>query len=103
MAHPARSTQPENSKDTTLNWILATAIVVFLIPLVAMQFTAEINWSPLDFAVWGTLLTAAGSAFLWASLKLPRSKRLGVGVLIGAVFVYVWAELAVGIFTNLGS
>lgn len=89
--------------DAALIWIASIACVLFTIPLIAMQFTGEVNWGPLDFVVWGALLSAAGSASLWASRNLPRSKWLGAGALVVAIFVYVWAELAVGIFTSLGS
>jgi len=84
-------------------WIASTACVLFAIPLVAMQFTTEVNWNGTDFIVWSLLLLVAGSIGILVTSKLPRSKWLGAGVLITLVFVYIWAELAVGIFTNIGS
>ena len=39
------------------NWlrvaIWAFAGSLFLLPLVAMQFTSEVNWDGFDFLVWG--------------------------------------------------
>jgi hypothetical protein len=34
---------------------------------------------------------------------VPRKYRLPVGIACAAGLVYLWAELAVGVFTNLGS
>jgi len=42
---------------------LATAALL-LIPLVAMQFTNEVNWGALDFIVAGALLGGTGSAYV---------------------------------------
>jgi len=103
MTGQSSSIELGKKQDSAVAWIAITACVLFALPLVAMQFTAEFDWKLLDFVVWGALLAAAGSAFVWARRRLPRSKWLGAGALIGAVFVYVWAELAVGIFTSLGS
>jgi hypothetical protein len=51
----------------------------------------------------GILLFAAGSVFVLAARAVHPKRWWAVGVLLGVVFLYVWAELAVGIFTNLGS
>jgi len=87
--------------------LLAAAIVtaaLLVIPLVAMQFTAEVNWTGGDFAVMGMLLMATGTALVFANRLLrSRALRLVAINLIPFVFVLVWAELAVGVFTNLGS
>jgi peptidoglycan/LPS O-acetylase OafA/YrhL len=83
--------------------VLSVACLLFAIPLIAMQWTHEVEWSVGDFVVWGVLLAGASAAILWAMSRLPRSRRLLAGALVLAIFVYVWAELAVGVFTNLGS
>lgn len=52
-----------------------------------------------------------GSVFAWLALatgallarKVPRKYRWVIGGLVAGVFFYLWAELAVGVFTNLGS
>ncbi len=47
-----------------------------------------------------------GSVFAWLALlarKVPRIYRWVIGGLVAGVFFYLWAELAVGVFTNLGS
>lgn len=100
------SVEPGTSRhtpDRTVFWIALIVFVLFTLPIVAMQFTSEVDWSATDFLVWGVLLLGAGSAFLWARRRLPRSRWWVAGAVIVALFLYVWAELAVGIFTDLGS
>lgn len=95
-------TQPDLGKS-----LLAVALVtaaILMIPLVAMQFTTEVNWTGLDFAAAGTLLALTGLVLTFALRKVRTTgSRLFALGLIGLGFLYCWAELAVGIFTNLGS
>lgn len=84
-------------------WVAAGSAALLLIPFVAMQFTQEVDWSTGDFLVMGTLLFVTGSTFVFVARKVDRRRWWLVGVLSAAAFLYVWAELAVGVFTNLGS
>lgn len=84
-------------------WIAVVTGLILLIPLLAMQFTQEVNWDATDFVLMGFLLFGTGSLFVLVSRKLPRKYWGVVGILFAAALVYVWAELAVGIFTNWGS
>ncbi|MEZ2414445.1 hypothetical protein ACA086_05725 [Muriicola sp. E247] len=85
--------------DKRLGLILLGSVSLLLIPLIAMQFTAEVNWNLFDFIVAGILLLSV--AFLgelsWRKLKNSPYRTL---VLLGIflLFVLIWAELAVGIF-----
>lgn len=76
---------------------LATAFLL-LVPLVAMQFTDEVVWSPADFAVAGVLLFGAGVTYALAARKARAlAYRTAVGTAVGAALFLVWANLAVGI------
>lgn len=77
--------------------------LILLIPLIAMQFTNEVSWDIKDFIVMGFLLLSTATLFVLVSRRAPRRRRVVIGFIFAAVFVYIWAELAVGIFTNLGS
>ena len=90
-------------RNSVFAWIALAACVLLLIPLGAMQFTAAVSWGIADFVVMGTLLFAAGSAFVLAARRVSPKHRLLVGVLVVAAFLYIWAELAVGVLTGLGS
>ena len=77
--------------------VLATALLL-LVPAVAMQFTNEVNWGPLDFVHAGALLIGTGLAYEIASRKLRTARqRVVVGLALAVAFLLIWAELAVGI------
>ena len=99
------NTKPDSmiSRDNVFAWIAVATGVLLLIPLIAMQFTNEVSWDVFDFAVMGFLLFGTGSLFVLVSRKVPRKYWSVLGVLFAAALLYVWAELAVGIFTNWGS
>jgi hypothetical protein len=78
--------------------VLGLVATLLLVPLFAMQFTDQVNWSLADFLVMGTLLLSAGLLASWVWRKFPKSnRRIWYLLLIGLVFFIIWAELAVGI------
>lgn len=70
-----------------------------MIPLIAMQFTSEVVWTPMDFVVAGVLLLSLGFAatYLWKKLA-KNTYRFYIIVGLILLFLLLWAELAVGIF-----
>ncbi|MFM6987973.1 MAG: hypothetical protein ACKOXG_04810 [Arenimonas sp.] len=84
-------------------WLAMATGVLLLIPLIAMQFTAEVDWDATDFIVMGGLIFTAGSVFVLIARQVKEKHRLPAALLVAAGFLYVWAELAVGIFTDWGS
>ena len=79
--------------------ILFASVILLLIPLVAMQFTEEVNWTPFDFIIAGALLLGTGLMCEIAMRKINNIKyRIAVCVGLIAVLLLIWAELAVGIF-----
>ena len=77
-------------------WSLAASLL--LLPAIAMQFTAEMNWGPGDFLAAALLLGTTGIVLEIVAV-LPRRKWRTMGTLGGlAMLLLVWAELAVGIF-----
>lgn len=91
------------ARNGVFAWIALATGVVLLIPLIAMRLTAEVNWDETDFLVMGCLLFGTSSAFVLVARRVPRKYRAAVAVVFVAALAYVWAELAVGVFTNLGS
>lgn len=87
------------SPNKRLVGILLSVAFLLLIPLIAMQFTSEVNWTLSDFVIMGILLFGTG---LLCELVLrtvkKKSHRLILCFTILAILVLVWAELAVGVF-----
>jgi len=90
-------------RNTIFAWPGLTTGLLLLVPLAAMRFTDEVHWGLGDFAVMGLLLFGTASLFVLAARRAPRRYWLPIGLLLGLGFLYAWAELAVGIFTHLGS
>ncbi len=86
----------------TLNKRLAIILLavgtILLIPLIAMLFTKEVNWTLGDFIVGGGLLLGTGLLveFVLRKVSSSNSRTLVVAILI--LLLLTWAELAVGIF-----
>lgn len=90
-------------RSSAFAWIALATCLALLIPAVAMQFTAEVNWDSTDFVVMGALLFGTGSLFVLVARKVRRKYWLVTGVVLAAGFLWIWAELAVGVFTDWGS
>ena len=86
-------------KNKSLKIILIAVVIILLIPLIAMQFTDEVNWDLADFVVAGVLLLGTG---LMGELVIRKVKNTNYRIIIWVVlllaFLLIWAELAVGIF-----
>ncbi len=77
-------------------WIVAALLL--LMPMVAMQFTDEMNWDETDFLVFGAMLLAACGAYELATRMTGNTAyRAAVGVAVVAAFILIWMNLAVGI------
>ena len=78
--------------------------VLLLLPLVAMRFTSEVDWSLSDFIVMGALLGGHGLALELATRKANSlAYRLGSVVAVAASFLLVWVNLAVGFLGDEGN
>ena len=74
-------------------------LAILVAPLIAMQFTGEVHWTPFDFGVAAVLLGTTALAIEFAIRNISRT-TFGVAAVLAilAVLVLVWAELAVGVF-----
>ena len=76
-----------------------TSVIILFIPLIAMQFTDEVNWTLIDFVIAGGLLIGTGLICEFTLRKIKKTKyRIVIILSIIAVLLLIWAELAVGIF-----
>jgi hypothetical protein len=78
--------------------VLAVALLL-LIPLIAMQFTDEVNWTLFDFVLGAVLLLGTGLTGELVMRKVRnKDYQIAIIMIILVGLVLVWAELAVGIF-----
>ena len=98
-----RNTNDLIMRNSVFGWIVAGTGVLLLIPLIAMQFTTEVNWGVGDFVVMGVMLITFASVLVIVARKAPGRRRGIIGIAIFLAFLWLWAELAVGIFTDWGS
>lgn len=86
-------------KITRLTGLMLTAGLILLVPLIAMLFTSEVDWGPLDFIIMGSLLfgTAFIIDFIFRKVKTTENRLIYAAIVLGVLFL-IWAELAVGIF-----
>lgn len=80
------------------------AALLLLLPLLAMQFTREVNWGVGDFIVMGALLAAcAGTVHLATRLTDDFTYLAGVLIAVGTSFLLIWINLAVGFIGSEGN
>ena len=76
-------------------WVAVAALL--MLPLVAMQFTGEVNWTAGDFIVAGVILGSAGlgTEFL-VRQSSSNAYRIGAVLAVVTIFATIWSNLAVG-------
>jgi len=73
-------------------------VLVLLIPLIAMQFSNEVNWDFLDFIIAGVLLSATGVGYIFISrLSDQIMYRIALGIALLSTLFLVWVNGAVGL------
>jgi hypothetical protein len=80
----------------TAAWTTATAIIL-LLPLIAMRFTTEVNWTVGDFVIAGGMLLGAGVTYELAARVGGLAYQAGAVVALGTGVVTMWVTGAVGI------
>ena len=82
-----------------LKIILLVIAILLLIPLIAMQFTDEVDWNLLDFIVAGVLLLGTGLVCELILRKVKKIEyRIAICTVVIVLLLLIWAELAVGVF-----
>ena len=88
-----------------LRWLVwGGAACLLLLPLVAMQFTSEVNWDGRDFALIGVMLLIGCATYeMGAWLGGSPAYRAGFGLAAITGFVIIWVNLAVGMIAGDGN
>lgn len=72
-------------------------VLLLLLPLIAMRFTAEVNWTASDFVFASVLFGSVGLAFEFiVHQSRSLAYRLGAGLTVITAFLTVWVNAAVG-------
>jgi len=78
--------------------VAIATVLLLLIPLVAMQFTDEVKWGPLDFMIMGALLFGTGLSYVVITRNSSSVLyRIAAGITIATTLLMIWANLAVGL------
>ncbi len=86
-------------KNRNIGIIGLVTLAILAAPLIAMQFTDEVQWNLFDFIVAGILLFGTGLLWEFSTRGLKdRRQKIIIGLVLLAALSFVWVELAVGIF-----
>lgn len=81
-----------------------TAALLLLVPLVAMRFTDEVNWTASDFVFAAAMFGSVGVVYELAVRMTPDLfYRAAVGVALASAFLLVWVNGAVGMIGSEGN
>ncbi len=84
--------------NRSILYVGVVTTLLLMVPLVAMQFTDQVKWTIIDFVLMGVLLFGTGSLFV---LVIRHGEniiyRAGMAVAVGATFLMIWVNLAVGL------
>lgn len=84
-------------KKNILRIAIITALIL-LIPLVAMQFSDDVDWKWFDFIFIGALLFGAGIAYeLMAKRGSSATYKFAVAGAVGTGLLLLWVNAAVGL------
>ena len=81
-------------------WIAIATAALLLVPLLAGQFDASVHWTAMDFVTMAVLVYGLSSGFVLVARRVHSDRRLLVGLAFTVLFLYIWAELSVGVFTK---
>ncbi len=94
-----KTQKTKNNQNKRLISIILVVPVLLMIPLIAMQFTNEVNWSLSDFIIMGVLLLSTGLICELIIRSVQKSTyRIALCIPVLVMLFLIWAELAVGVF-----
>ena len=100
-------------RNTIFVWIALATVTILSIPFLAMRFdwrlpdpgysvSDKVVWTLSDFVLVGALFFGTSSLYVLVARRMQKH-RLVIGILFAIAVLWLWAELAVGVFTNWGS
>ena len=87
--------------ESWTRWLWVGAVVLLLVPFIAMRVTSEVNWTLGDFIFAGLMLAAlCGTVELAVRRSSKAIYRWAIALAGLGAFVVVWVNLAVGIVAS---
>lgn len=81
-----------------LSYLAIGTVALLMIPLIAMQYTGEVDWSLSDFVIMGALIFGTGFFYLILTRKTENAVfKIAAGLALGSSFFLIWSNLAVGL------
>ena len=91
------------SQKKRLIGIAIIIAIILSIPLIAMQFTNEVQWDLADFLIMGSMLAGVGLLYEFIARKSEKTAyRVAFGVGLLGAFLLLFVNGAVGIIGNEG-
>lgn len=82
--------------------VLIVTVLVLSVPLVAMEFSDEVNWGLGDFIIIGALVFVTGLVYEFQVKHIRNTThRVVAGIALAAVLFLIWAQLAIGLIEKL--
>lgn len=90
-----------SKSESWTRWLWVGAVVLLLVPFIAMRVTSEVNWTLGDFIFAGLMLAAlCGTVELAVRHSSKAIYRWAIALAGLGAFVVVWVNLAVGIVAS---
>lgn len=84
--------------NTNIKRIILGTLFLLCIPLVAMQFTEEVQWTLFDFIFAGVLLMGSGLTIEFVSRRMSNAAyKIAVAIAVLTSLGLIWVNGAVGI------
>jgi len=88
----------QKSLYRSIFWVAVITLLILSVPLVAMRFTDEVNWSLTDFIIMGSLIFSTGLSYVMLTRSSSNTiSRIAFAMAIASTFLIVWVNLAVGL------
>jgi hypothetical protein len=92
------SMEKQQKFSTSILSVALSTALVLSVPLVAQQFTDEVNWSVADFLVMGVLIFSAGLSYVLITRYVTNIvHKAAIVMALSSTFLMIWANLAVGL------
>lgn len=78
--------------------VALVTVLILMVPMVAMQFTSEVDWGIFDFIVMGALIFGTGFLYVLVTRSaINIAYKVAMGLALGTTLFMTWANLGVGL------